>query len=264
MNGRMLPVVVMLGWSVAAGAQPGQDTKLTGERFEMACAPMSPPALPTPAIRVLGSYERGRILFGPGEQVLVNAGGNQGIRTGQEYYVRRVVQDRFTQWTLGYPPVSIHTAGWVRIDDVQGDMAVATVTHACDGVIYGDYLEPFVDPVLPPPPAAATGPADVEHQGRIVLGDDKRQTGAAGSLMVLNQGADQGVRAGEAVTIYRPTPEWRRYDMGYKTRPSGGPSLRVGTARVVSVQPQTALVRIESSREAIYVGDFAAVHRIPQ
>jgi hypothetical protein len=41
-----------------------------------------------------------------------------------------------------------------------------------------------------------------------------------------------------------------------------GPSLRVGTARVLSVLPQSAVVRIESSREAIYIGDFAAVHRI--
>jgi hypothetical protein len=260
MNGRVLPVLVLLGWSVPAFAQPAPQTRPSSDRLQLACAPMSPAALPAQAVRVLGSYERGRILFGPDEQVILNAGANQGIRTGQEYYVRRVVHDRFTQWTLGYPPVSIHTAGWVRIGDVRPDMAVATVIHACDGIMFGDYLEPFAEPVLPPG-AAAGGQPDFEHPARVVLGDEKRQTGGAGSLMVVNQGTDQGLRAGQTLTIYRPTPEWRSYDMSYRTRPSGGPSLRVGTARVLSVQPQTALVRIESSRDAIYVGDLAAVHR---
>jgi hypothetical protein len=265
MNTRVLPVIVVLGWSVPAFAQPAAQASESSDRLQLACAPMSPPALPQPALRVVGSYERGRILFGPGEQVILNAGGNQGIRQGQEYYVRRVVRDRFTQWTLGYPPVSIHTAGWVRIDQVSPDMAVATVTHACDGVIYGDYLEPFIDPVAPPD-RTVTGQPDFEHPARIVLGDEKRQTGASGSVMVLDQGADRGIRAGQTLTIFRPTPEWRSYDMGYgqRMRPSGGPSLRVGTARVLSVQPQSALVRIESSREAIYIGDFAAVHRVTQ
>ena len=201
MKGRVLPIVAVLGWSVPAFAQPAPETSASRDRLQMACAPMSLPAAPNQALRVLGGYQRGRLLFGPDEALIVNAGANQGVRQGQEYYVRRVVHDRFTRWTLGYQPISIHTAGRVRIVDVQPDVSVAAVTQACDGVMYGDYLEPFVDPVLPP-------------------------------------GA-----------YYGPTLRGR------------GPSVRVGTARVLSVQPRTALIRIESSREAVYVGDFAAVHR---
>jgi hypothetical protein len=261
MKGRVLPVVVVLGWSVPAFAQPAPHTGEANSRLQMACAPLSPPAPPARALRVLGSYQRGRLLFGPNEALIVNAGANQGIHPGQEFYVRRVVHDRFTQWTLGFQPISIHTAGWVRIVEVQPDTAVATVTYACDGVMYGDYLEPFADPV-PPPDAGVTGQPDFDHPARITIGDEKRQTGAAGSVMVLDRGSDQGLRAGQTVTIYRPTPADRSYMMGYGPTLQGrGPTMRVGTARVLSVQPQTAVVRIESSREAVYVGDLAAIHR---
>ncbi|PYR89152.1 MAG: hypothetical protein DMF84_26000 [Acidobacteria bacterium] len=261
MKGRVLPIVAVLGWSVPAFAQPAPETSASRDRLQMACAPMSLPAAPNQALRVLGGYQRGRLLFGPDEALIVNAGANQGVRQGQEYYVRRVVHDRFTRWTLGYQPISIHTAGRVRIVDVQPDVSVAAVTQACDGVMYGDYLEPFVDPVLPPG-ASVIGQPDFEHSARIALGDERRQTGAPGSLMVLDQGSDAGLRAGQTLTIYRwsgqPTPMMAYYGPTLRGR---GPSVRVGTARVLSVQPRTALIRIESSREAVYVGDFAAVHR---
>jgi hypothetical protein len=264
MTGRVLSLVVVLGWSVPVLAQPASQTSESSDRFQLACAPMSPPALPSQAIRVAGSSQRGRLLFGPNEALVINAGAKQGIKQGQEFYVRRVVNDRFTEWTLGYQPISIHTSGWVRIVDVQPDAAVAEVTHACDGVMYGDYLEPYVEPV-PPSDAGVAGEPDFAHPAHIMLGDDKQQTGAAGSVMVVDQGTEQGLRAGQTVTIYRPTPEERDYMTYYGPKlEARGPSMRVGTARVLSVQPQTALVRIESSHEAVYIGDFVAVHRVTQ
>jgi hypothetical protein len=89
--------------------------------------------------------------------------------------------------------------------------------------------------------------------------------------MVIDQGADQGLRAGQTLTIYRPAPGRRGplntmtgYGASGPAPADAGLSLRVGTARVLSVQPHTALVRIESTREAVYIGDFAAVHRSTQ
>jgi hypothetical protein len=262
MTRHLLPLVVVLGWSVPAFAQPAQESPAaSADRFRIACAPMSPTVRPGQAIRVLGSYQHGRLLFGPDEPLIVNAGANQGLKAGQQYYVRRVVHDRFTQWTLGYEPISVHTSGWVRIVEVQPDTAVATVTQACDGVIYGDYLEPFTEPVVPAD-AGVAGEADFAHPAHITMGDEKQQTGAAGSLMVVDQGADQGIRPGQMLTIYRPTSSEPDYMMDYGPTLQGrGPSMRVGTARVLVVQPNRAVVRIESSREAIYIGDFAAVHR---
>ena len=113
---------------------------------QIACAPMSLPSPPVPAIHVVGGYAHGRIMFGPGEPLVINAGTAKGVQTGQQYFVRRYIRDRFTPVTGDFIPHSVHTAGWVTIVDAKDTMAIATVTHACDGVLDGDYLEPFVSP----------------------------------------------------------------------------------------------------------------------
>ena len=70
--------------------------------------------------------------------------------------------------------------------------------------------------------------------------------------MLINRGTDHDIRAGQTVTIFRET-------MGGK-----GPLLEVGQGTVLSVRPQTSLIRIDASREAVYLGDLVAVHRITQ
>jgi hypothetical protein len=83
-----------------------------------------------------------------------------------------------------------------------------------------------------------------------VMADEMLQTGAAGTLMLINRGSDHGVRAGESLTIFR------------ETLAGDGPVLDVGRGTILSVRPQTSLIRIDSSRDAVYIGDLAAIHRI--
>ena len=217
-------------------------------REQIACAPMSLPAPPVPALRVVGGYIHGRIMFGPGEPLVINAGAAQGIQRGQRYFVRRATKDRFTPPSADFVANGIHTAGTVTIVDVQDKMAIATVTQSCDGIIEGDYLEPFVDPVIPT--LASESMPDFEHPARIVMADERRQMGYAGLVMLMNRGSDNGVRPGQAVTIYRET--------------RSGPTMMIGEATVLSVAPQVSVVRIESSRDAVFIGDLAAIHRITQ
>lgn len=241
----MVPAFVLVSQQPPAVPQaaPGDATI----RHQIACAPSSVAAVPAAGLRVSGGYQHGRIMFGPGEPLIVNAGVRQGIQKGQMYFVRRYVPDMFTPASVDFTPYSIHTAGWVTIVDVKEDMAVAQVTYACDGILDGDYLEPYTDPVIPEP--APAGQPDYEHAARIVMGDEKLQTGAAGTLMLINRGSDHGIRAGQALTIFRETMQ------------GAGPVLAVGEGTILSVRPQTSLVRIDSSRDAVYVGDMAAIHR---
>ena len=84
------------------------------------------------------------------------------------------------------------------------------------------------------------------------MADERRETGSAGMLMVMNRGTEQGVKAGQRLTIYRETLDGL------------GPIIDLGRATVLTAGPQTSLVRIDSSREALYVGDFVAIHRTTQ
>ena len=255
--------VVVLGWSVSLFAQAPPQATDSSRRLQVACAPLSLAGPPDRTLRVVGSHQRGRMLFGPNEPLVINAGTNQGLRVGQQYFVRRVVRDRFTRWTLPTSATSVHTAGWIQIVDAQPDMAVATVTHACDGVMEGDYLDPFVDPVLPAD-AGVGGEPDFGHPARIAMGDEKRQSAAPGSVMLIDQGSEQGLRAGQTLTIFRDMVFGRNPGMGYGDQPvqRRGPIVRIGLARALAVGPHSALVSIESSRDAIYIGDLVAVNRV--
>jgi hypothetical protein len=217
---------------------------------QIACAPSGLPAPPVASIRVLGGYVQGRSMFGPGDAVILGAGTAQGVQKGQQYFIRRRVTDASRRQPKVGALYGVHTAGWVTVVDVKDAMAVATVSHSCDGVLEGDYVEPFVAPALPT--ASLTGAPDYEHPGHIMMADELRQTGSAGSAMLMDRGVDDGVRAGQLLTIYR------------ETLAGQGPLLDVGRATVLSANAKSSVVRIESSREAVYIGDLVAIHRITQ
>ena len=216
---------------------------------ELACGAKASDASPNTSIRVGAGRERGKALFGPDETLVITAGTAQGVKVGQEYYVRRVVADRFVGAAAdNVPRSSIHTAGWVRIVDAQADSAIATVTRACDAIEEGDYLELFTKPAVPAA-ASTTGEPDFANPAHLVLGDERRQMGAAGDLMVLDRGSDHGLRAGQHLTIF-PT-----------TGNGTGPIARIAEATVVVVNPDTSTVRIDKTSDAVNVGDLVAIHR---
>lgn len=236
-----------LGLARVAPAQTSDAPAVRDVAAELACGPHAAETLPTDPIRLGGGPTAGKVLFGLGDVVVVRGGAARGLQSGQQYFVRRVVPDRFTPSVSdGITLYSVHTAGWIRIDEVARETAAGKVTYACDALMEGDYLEPFALPAVPA--AAAQGTADFENPGRLILGDERRQLGAVGSLMVLDRGSDHGLRPGQRVTIFRP---W----------PAAGPVVRVGEATAMIVRPETTLLRIEQSSDAIYVGDLAAIHR---
>jgi hypothetical protein len=239
----VLPVVGLLAQAPA----PAQIASGESIAEQIACAPMSLPAPPAAGLRVAGGEEHGRIMFGPGEPLMINAGAKQGVQKGQTFFVRRAINDPFTPATPDFTPNIVHTAGWVTIVEVRDSLSVAEVTHACDGILVDDYLEPYTPPVIPEP--LAEGEADFDNPARIVMADQMMQTGSPGTLMLINRGSDRGVRAGQMLTIFRNTLD------------GAGPSRAVGQATVLSVRPQTALMRIDTARDAVYVGDLAALHR---
>src|SRR4051812_38276218 len=64
---------------------------------ELACGARAVATPPDTSIRVGAGRERGKSLFGPTDTLVIKAGTLQGMTVGQEYYVRRVIADRFVQ-----------------------------------------------------------------------------------------------------------------------------------------------------------------------
>jgi hypothetical protein len=152
-------------------------------------------------------------------------------------------------------PHQVHTAGWIRITDAHSDGAVATVTHACDEVTAGDYLEPLDLPAAPI--VSAPGQADLTGAGRLIFGDEWTELGGTGSYMVLDRGSAHGIHPGQHVTIFRPAgARGRRVDAVAAAR-----AVQVGEATAMLVGRQTTTVRVDKSDDVIYVGDLGAINR---
>lgn len=242
-------VLVAAAASAQISITPPNSVVVRDVASELACAPQTTVDRPNTSLRITGGDQHGKALYGPGDALVLSGGTAQGLTVGQQYFVRRVVNDTFTTQTSGGArSLSIHTAGWVRIVDVSSNAAVAEIVYACDGMLQGDYLEPYVRPAVAAENASAGAP-DFTNPGHVILGDERRQMGSAGSLMVLDRGSDHGIRAGVRVTFFR-----------YATD-TAGPILRSGEGTVMVVSPETSIVRIDTTRQAVYVGDLVAIHR---
>jgi hypothetical protein len=238
----------MAAMAAATAAQGQRPAETRAVPIDLVCGPTATLDTPSQAVRIVSGQERAKTLFAAGDSVIINAGSTQGIRAGQHFYVRRIVEDRFAVRTSEKAPRSIHTAGWLTIVEAKADTSIARISEACDGISTGDYLDALT--VTPPAVARDAGRPDFARPAHVILADDRRQLGAGGgSLMVIDRGTDHGVRAGQRLTLFRQAAD------------GNGSVVRIGEAFVASTQPETSLIRIENSREAIQVGDLVAIHR---
>ncbi len=249
---RSLISVAVLTLSVAsavAHAQvAGKGAVVRDYAAEVACGARAGATPSDMSLRIAAGREHGKVLFGLNDPIIIKGGTSQGVKAGQEYFVRRLVADRFVRpGADGVTTSSIHTAGWIRIVEVQTDAAIATVTRLCDAIQEGDYLEPFVKPAVPA--SAAGGEPDFANPGHLILGDERRQMAARGDLMVLDRGSDHGMRPGQRLTIFRPAAG------------GIGPIARIAEATAMMVSPETTVIRIDKTTDAVFVGDLVAIHR---
>jgi hypothetical protein len=243
----VLVAVALAGAGLAAQVQRPETALLSGLTRDAACAPASPLVRPATPLLVAAGRESRKTLFATGDAVVIRGGTAQGLKVGDEFYVRRVLDDRFTEPQPGVYPISVLTAGAVQVVEAQADSSIAVVTYGCDGVMEGDYLERYQRPVNPSVQVGTT--PDFERPARLILGAERRQMAAPGEFMVVDRGSDHGLRPGQQLTVFR------------RTLADSGPIAMVATATVYTVQPESSLVRIETSLDAVYVGDLVAIHR---
>ncbi|MGH9255729.1 MAG: hypothetical protein ACRD3C_14305, partial [Vicinamibacterales bacterium] len=176
-----------------------------------------------------------------------NAGTDNGIDVGQEYYTRRVVPRE--KRSIGRDnPVIIQTSGWIRIYAVDRQMSLATISYPCDAIALNDYLEPFVLPTVPDispdRPVAQRG-----NYGRVMAGNDNRKSFGRGEYFVVDRGSDHGVTRGAQFVVYRDhlTP--------------GNFLFELGEAVAVEVRPESSTLQATLSRDAFLVGDYVAIRK---
>ena len=238
---------ILGGASVAAQHGPAATrANLPADVLALACAPKAAFSPPDTPLRITGGQDASiRHIHAPGDLVTLNAGSQNGIQVGQEFYTRRILVSRHEAITRETPGTMV-TSSWIRVYAVDDTMSLATITHACDTVEIGDHLEPFKLPTMPTISSNKPKPQR-DNYGHVMLGNSRRGSFGKGDFFIIDRGSDRGVEPGTQFVLYRDKvqPQNFLYDLG--------------EAVAVDVTPDTATLLVTVSRDAIAEGDLVAI-----
>ena len=252
----VLIAVGLLAATSPARAQRGpaaSSPHLSPEVLSLACSPsaaLEPPATP---LRITGGQDSfARRIYAPGDLVTINAGPQNGIEVGQEYYVRRLQTDNLAPISRDNP-ATIRTTGWIKVYavDERDNLSLATITHACDTIEVDDYLEPFKLPVIPTVSKNRPKP-ERDNYGKVLVGTDRRASFGKGDYLVINRGSDHGIEVGAQFVLYRDKKQAENF------------LYEIGEGIATEVKPEMSTVHVTVSLDAIRSGDYVALRREPE
>jgi hypothetical protein len=180
-----------------------------------------------------------------GDLVVINGGTPQGLSIGQRFFTRRLMPPASREPMGPTEPGSIRTSGWVTIVAADERSSLARIDYGCTIVDSGDYLDPYVEPTLPATIAEA-GPTSFTDLGRVLFGQDRRESFGAGDFLSIDRGAARGMVNGARVAFYRD-------------RRNGTPLVELGTGIVVEVSAETSKVVISRANQDIRRADLFGV-----
>ena len=250
----VLMTVGLLAATSPAVAQRGPSATsphLSSEVLSLACSPSAALEVPPMPLRVTGGQDSFvRRTYAPGDLVTINAGKNNAIEVGQEYYTRRLQIDRRAPISRD-SPATVRTTGWIQVYAIDDEWSLATITHACDTIDVDDYLEPFKLPVVPTVSKDRPKP-ERDNYGKVLVGTDRRTSFGKGDYFVINRGTEHGVEVGSQFVLYRDKNQAKNF------------LYQIGEAVATEVKSDMSTVQVTVSLDAIKSGDYVAIRREPQ
>jgi hypothetical protein len=256
MTSRTTAVLITVGLLAAtspARAQRGpaaSSPHLSPEVLSLACSPGAALETPPTPLRITGGQDSfARRIYAPGDLVTINAGAKNGIEVGQEYYVRRLQTDNLADISRDNP-ATVRTTGWIKVYavDERDQLSLATITHACDTIEVGDYLEPFKLPVVPTVSKDRPKP-ERDNYGKVLVGTDRRTNFGKGDYFVINRGSDHGIQVGSQFVLYRDKKQAENF------------LFEIGEGIATEVKAEMSTVQVTVSLDAIQSGDYVALRR---
>lgn len=189
-------------------AQQGQAARPSAVReSEMACSGFIEHRPPSGRMEIIGAeQEQEQRVFGEGDYLYISG----GARVGQEFSVVRPRGRFSTRFSRKRGSLGMYTqeVGRLRVVRVKQNASVALVTASCDNLLLGDLLREV--PARPAPAGRAETELDRfaeptgKQMGRIVLARDGREVVSRDDVVFLDLGAEDNVRVGDFLTVYRP------------------------------------------------------------
>jgi len=153
--------------------------------------------------------EKDRHTFAQGDLVYLSFGASRGAKVGDVFSVIRPRGQVETRWTrkknLGF---YVQEVGAVEIVSVRNDVSVARVKMSCDNLLLGDLLQPAanrVSPLFMQRPALDLFAVSTNRpSGRIFMARDAQELLGRENVVYIDLGAEDNVKVGDYLTIYRP------------------------------------------------------------
>ena len=231
--------------AIAPGPALGPKTLVPAN---VACTDVPVAAHASSPLHVLAPHGDDHHEFSYRNDVVVLSGGTpQGLQPGQRFFTRRFRTPRSGESISDKDRGTVRTSGWLTVIAADEYSALARIDYACDGVATGDYLDAYVEPVLPQE-VAAEGKIDFSNMARVLSGVDRRESFGPGDLLSVDRGTSQGMTVGARIAFYRD-------------RHNGAPLIELGSGIVVEVSGGTSKVVVERARFAVTTGDYAALRQ---
>ncbi len=162
-------------------------------------------------LQIVGSEKEAYVRqFSQGDLVYINRGRDANLQTGAEYQIVRNIGPVYDladrRRKLG---TFVQELGVLRITEVRDTSATGEITLICIGTVnLGDALIPYerrpIPTARPYRPLSIVGAPTGRATGQILAGQLGREQLARNDVVYINLGADNGLKVGDYLTVYRP------------------------------------------------------------
>jgi len=234
---------------------------------------------------ISGEESSSKIVFSLRDYVFLSKGSVQGVRVGDRYTVYRPEKDAVeVQWFKWQDKLMkamgtfYKDIGQVKVVNVQPNVSTAEVTFACDYLERGDMIRPWAERPSPPYKSAADfdrfASVSGKSVGMVVVGKDFTQSYGRYSTVFVNIGANQNVKVGDYLRIFRyegstaesvPNYDDYQYKMyGFGSTPQAYkwndlPRTILGEGIVLNVNPNSSTVLVTYSRIEMFAGVYVEI-----
>ena len=256
--------------------------ELLTDEYDLRCSGYIAPREAKPDYFIANQEDEAKMGLTEGDVVYLNRGQSNGhMETGTEYSVvvrEGEVRHPITHKFLGY---YYKRLGSVKVLAAQETTSIGSISYACDEIRTGDALVPLM---ITPIPAKAipefnklTLVAPDKETGYVVHVADNQERASAGQLVDIDMGYDDGLKAGDILTVFLPTEPFDKFpkvkydytvrNRRFQSRPiwkddndNIPPAKTIGQVVVIFAEKKTATVKILQSVREIEIGDSVVVY----
>jgi hypothetical protein len=271
----------------ASGLAKGQDiAPATPSQEELYCSGViTDKPVPNNLYVVSGEDSSYKTTFQQGDTIFINAGGEQGVRIGDQFEIVRPVSDSMSRTPWFKYQATLTKAmgtryadvGRLRVVHVDAKTSTTELVFGCDLVQRGDIVRAMV---ARPTPQFRNTKLDIyaapsgKKIAMVVSARDYDSLVGAGSIIYVNLGEGQGVKVGEYFRVFRYQGSridtiYSMKDTAFKVYGFGStpvayewnnlPRQIVGEGIVLRTGANSSTVLLTGSRSAVYAGDYVEV-----